>query len=81
MEVTLVCVFQDWSAASPRSAAHVLWDNGAKNLYRVGFEGMVSPPGMDRLVGRVVKASASRAEGPRVRILLAPGFFGVESYQ
>ena len=35
-------VLQDWSAASPRSAAYVLWDNGAKNLYRVGFEGMVS---------------------------------------
>lgn len=34
-------VFQDWSAASPRSAAYVLWDNVAKNLYRVGFEGMV----------------------------------------
>lgn len=33
---------QDWSAASPHSAAYVLWDNGAKNLYRVGFEGMVS---------------------------------------
>lgn len=33
---------QDWSAASPRSAAYVMWDNGAKNLYRVGFEGMVS---------------------------------------
>lgn len=33
---------QDWSAASPRSAAYVIWDNGAKNLYRVGFEGMVS---------------------------------------
>jgi E3 ubiquitin-protein ligase mind-bomb len=33
---------QDWSAASPRSAAYVVWDNGAKNLYRVGFEGMVS---------------------------------------
>ena len=32
---------QDWSASSPRSAAYVLWDNGAKNLYRVGFEGMV----------------------------------------
>lgn len=31
---------QDWSAASPRSAAYVVWDNGAKNLYRVGFEGM-----------------------------------------
>lgn len=33
---------QDWSAASPRSAAYVIWDNSAKNLYRVGFEGMVS---------------------------------------
>lgn len=32
---------QDWSASSPRSAAYVVWDNGAKNLYRVGFEGMV----------------------------------------
>ncbi|XP_043276401.1 E3 ubiquitin-protein ligase MIB1 isoform X2 [Venturia canescens] len=31
---------QDWSAASPRSAAYVIWDNGSKNLYRVGFEGM-----------------------------------------
>lgn len=31
---------QDWSAASPKSAAYVVWDNGAKNLYRVGFEGM-----------------------------------------
>lgn len=31
---------QDWSASSPRSAAYVLWDSGAKNLYRVGFEGM-----------------------------------------
>lgn len=31
---------QDWSAASPRSAAYVVWDNGTKNLYRVGFEGM-----------------------------------------
>lgn len=31
---------QDWSATSPRSAAYVVWDNGAKNLYRVGFEGM-----------------------------------------
>ncbi|KAI1284962.1 E3 ubiquitin-protein ligase MIB1 [Halotydeus destructor] len=31
---------QDWSAISPRSAAYVIWDNGTKNLYRVGFEGM-----------------------------------------
>ena len=32
---------QDWSASSPRSAAYVIWDSGTKNLYRVGFEGMV----------------------------------------
>ena len=32
----------DWSANCPRSAAYVLWDHGSKNLYRVGFEGMVS---------------------------------------
>jgi E3 ubiquitin-protein ligase mind-bomb len=31
---------QDWAATSPRSAAYVCWDNGAKNLYRVGYEGM-----------------------------------------
>jgi len=36
-----VTEIQDWSAASPRSASYVIWDNGAKNLYRVGFEGMV----------------------------------------
>lgn len=36
-----VTEIQDWSAASPRSAAYVLWDNGTKNLYRVGFEGMM----------------------------------------
>ena len=33
---------QDWSGTSPRSAAYVMWDSGTKNLYRVGFEGMVS---------------------------------------
>ncbi|XP_067936875.1 E3 ubiquitin-protein ligase MIB1-like [Watersipora subatra] len=32
---------QDWSAASLKSAAYVLWDNGAKNLYRIGFDGMM----------------------------------------
>ncbi|CAG0882641.1 unnamed protein product [Cyprideis torosa] len=35
-----VTEIQDWSSASPRSAAYVLWDTGSKNLYRVGFEGM-----------------------------------------
>ncbi|XP_071952953.1 E3 ubiquitin-protein ligase MIB1-like isoform X2 [Antedon mediterranea] len=35
-----VTEIQDWSATGPRSAAYVLWDNGAKNLYRVGYEGM-----------------------------------------
>lgn len=35
-----VTEIQDWSATSPRSAAYIIWDNGTKNLYRVGFEGM-----------------------------------------
>ena len=40
----------------------------------------VLPPG-DRLVGLVVKASASRAEGPGFESRLRRDFFGVESYQ
>ncbi|PAA50284.1 hypothetical protein BOX15_Mlig014167g1 [Macrostomum lignano] len=32
---------QDWCPDAPRSAAYVLWDSGVKNLYRVGYEGMV----------------------------------------
>lgn len=47
-----VCEIQDWSAmsGSVRSAAYVQWDaaasgsGGIKNLYRVGFEGMVCNP-------------------------------------
>ena len=35
----------------------------------------------DRLVGLVVKASASRAEGPGFKSRLHRDFFGVESYQ
>ena len=35
----------------------------------------------DRLVGLVVKASASRAEGPWFESRLRRDFFGVESYQ
>ena len=35
----------------------------------------------DRLVGLVVKASASRAEGPGFESCLRQDFFGVESYQ
>ena len=33
---------QDWVSHAPRSAVFVVWDNAAKNLYRVGYEGMVS---------------------------------------
>ena len=36
---------------------------------------------VDRLVGLVVKASASRAEGPGFESRLRRDFFGVESYQ
>ena len=35
----------------------------------------------DRLVGRVVKASVSRAEDPGFESRLRRDFFGVESYQ
>lgn len=45
---------QDWSAASPRSAAYVVWDNGAKNLYRVGFEGMADLKVMNDAKGTTV---------------------------
>ena len=38
---------QDWSAASPRSAAYIIWDTGAKNLYRVGFEGNCFNQGLE----------------------------------
>lgn len=36
-----VTEIQHWSAICPRSAAYVIWETGEKNLYRVGFEGMV----------------------------------------
>ena len=39
------------------------------------------PPHVDRLVGLVVKASASRAEDPGFESRLRRDFFGVESYQ
>ena len=39
------------------------------------------PVGLHRLVGPVVKASASRAEGPGFESRLRRDFFGVESYQ
>ena len=41
----------------------------------------VEPATLDRLVGLVVKASASRAEGPGFESRLRRDFFGVESYQ
>ena len=39
------------------------------------------PPLLHRLLGLVVKASASRAEGPGFESRLRRDFFGVESYQ
>ena len=40
-----------------------------------------SPSFVDRLVGLVVKAPASRAKGPGFESRLRRDFFGVESYQ
>jgi E3 ubiquitin-protein ligase mind-bomb len=37
-----VIEIKDWNINCPKSAVFVLWDNGNKNLYRCGYEGMVS---------------------------------------
>ena len=42
---------------------------------------LLFPSGFDRLVGLVVKASASRAEDPGFESHLRRDFFRVESYQ
>lgn len=49
-----VTEIQDWSSSSPRSAAYVMWDTGAKNLYRVGFEGMADLKGVSDAKGGTV---------------------------
>jgi len=37
------CLFKskDWNATSRKSGAYVQWENGNKNLYRLGFQGLV----------------------------------------
>lgn len=37
----LVLEIRDWNKSSFLSAAYVQWDDGVKNLYRLGFKGMV----------------------------------------
>ena len=51
-----------------------VWEGGGWCLFSYSFF-------LDRLVGLVVKASASRAEGPGFESRLRRDFFGVESYQ
>ena len=51
---------------------------------RLASEGLDELPEFtreDRLVGLVVKVSASRAEGPGFKSTFRQDFFGVESYQ
>ena len=55
------------------------WSMGYRG--RVGAGGILISHDTDRLVGLVVKASASRAEGPGFESRLRRDFFGVESYQ
>ena len=50
---------------------------GSRKLISVG-QGLTN---LDRLVGLVVKAYASRVEGPGFESRLRRDFFGVESYQ
>ena len=42
-----VLLVQNWSASTPQSAAYVVWDNGVKNLYRMGVDGMVREGGRE----------------------------------
>ncbi|XP_013779366.1 E3 ubiquitin-protein ligase MIB1-like, partial [Limulus polyphemus] len=71
-----VTEIQDWSAASPRSAAYVIWDNGAKNLYRVGFEGMADL----KVVNDVKGGTAYRDHLPLLGEQ-GPGRTGVHGFQ
>ena len=66
------------------------WKDGARDVVGVGFGddvcscvagATVTFAAVDRLVGLVVKASASRAEDPGFESRLRRYFFGVESYQ
>ena len=52
------------------------WCNGATRGVTVSMSAF-----LDRLVGLVVKASTTRAEGPEFESRSRRDFFGVESYQ
>ena len=57
---------QDWSASTPQSAAYVVWDNGVKNLYRMGVDGMVREGGREGERGGR-EGERGRREGGRER--------------
>ena len=71
-------VYTDWTSVyalirqsfGGMESERMLTPRGEKTLYR-----------KNRLVGLVVKASASRAEDPGFESRLRRDFFGVESYQ
>ena len=55
---------QDWSASTPQSAAYVVWDNGVKNLYRMGVDGMVREGGRGREGGRKEREGGTDEQAP-----------------
>ena len=61
------------------SSERVFWGNGVRT--HVNSKGKILSTGENRLVGLVVKASASRAEDPGFESRWSRDFFGVESYQ
>ena len=63
---------QDWSASTPQSAAYVVWDNGVKNLYRMGVDGMVREGGKGgREGGREVVSQADGIRGEFCLVTMA----------
>ena len=68
-------------AQSARERRHLAYISATTANFQCPVCAVPSLRTADRLVGLVVKVSASRAEGPRFESRLRRDFFGVESYQ
>ena len=75
----------EWPGSVPRVGDRrsfpAAWLNHASDLLKTLYWRFCQTLGVDRIVGLVVKAPASRAEDPGFESRLRRDFFGVESYQ